>query len=119
MPARLSGFDRVGRDDAGGPDGRSKGRDPGAGFRAAGDCVALYDLYRSGDIDKARLLQNVLLKASKVIQSEHAIAGIKFVMDQRGYHGGIPRSPLVPLTDAYKQRILELLNSIEPALVRA
>jgi 4-hydroxy-2-oxoglutarate aldolase len=82
-------------------------------------CVALYELYRSGEIDKARALQNVLLKASKVVQSEHAIAGIKFVMDQRGYHGGVPRLPLVPLPDAYKQRILETLNAIEPALVRA
>jgi 4-hydroxy-2-oxoglutarate aldolase len=82
-------------------------------------CVALYELYRGGEIDKARTLQNVLLKASKVVQSENAIAGIKFVMDQRGYHGGIPRLPLVPLPDAYKQRILDLLNSIEPALVRA
>lgn len=82
-------------------------------------CVTLYDLYRSGEIDKARALQNVLLKASKVIQSEHAIAGIKFVMDQRGYHGGIPRLPLVPLPDAHKQRVLDLLSSLEPALARA
>jgi 4-hydroxy-2-oxoglutarate aldolase len=82
-------------------------------------CVTLYELYRNGEVDKARALQNTLLKASKVIQSEHAIAGIKFVMDQRGYHGGIPRSPLVPLTDGYKQRIVDLLTSIEPALVRA
>jgi 4-hydroxy-2-oxoglutarate aldolase len=82
-------------------------------------CVALYDLNRSGEIDKARALQNVLLKASKIIQSEHAIAGIKFVMDQRGYHGGVPRSPLVPLPDIHKQRVLDLLNSLEPALVRA
>jgi 4-hydroxy-2-oxoglutarate aldolase len=82
-------------------------------------CVTLNELYRNGEIDKARALQNTLLKASKVIQSEHAIAGIKFVMDQRGYHGGIPRSPLVPLSDLYRQRILDLLNSIEPALVRA
>jgi 4-hydroxy-2-oxoglutarate aldolase len=82
-------------------------------------CVALYDLYRSGEIDKARALQNTLLKAGKVIQSEHAIAGIKFAMDQRGYHGGVPRSPLVPLPDAYKQRVLETLNSLEPAAVRA
>ena len=81
-------------------------------------CVALYDLYRSGEIDKARALQNVLLKASKVIQSEHAIAGIKFVMDQRGYHGGIPRLPLVPLPDVHKQRVLDLLSSLEPALAR-
>ena len=82
-------------------------------------CVALYDLYRSGEIDKARALQNVLLKASKVIQSEHAIAGIKFVMDQRGYHGGIPRLPLVPLPEVHKQRVLDLLSSLEPALARA
>ncbi len=79
-------------------------------------CVQLYDLYRSGEIDKARALQNVLLKASKTIQSEHAIAGIKFAMDQRGYHGGIPRLPLVPLPDAHKQRVLDLLCSLEPAL---
>jgi 4-hydroxy-2-oxoglutarate aldolase len=82
-------------------------------------CVTLYDLYRSGEIDKARALQNVLLKASKTIQSEHAIAGIKFAMDQRGYHGGIPRLPLVPLPDAHKQRVLDLLASLEPALARA
>jgi 4-hydroxy-2-oxoglutarate aldolase len=82
-------------------------------------CVALYDLYRNGEVDRARALQNTLLKASKVIQSEHAIAGIKFAMDQRGYHGGIPRSPLVPLPEAYKQRVLEMLNSLEPALARA
>jgi 4-hydroxy-2-oxoglutarate aldolase len=82
-------------------------------------CVALYDLYRNGEVDKARALQNTLLKAGKVIQSEHAIAGIKFAMDQRGYHGGVPRSPLVPLPDAYKQRVLDTLNSLEPALARA
>ncbi|HEX4379000.1 MAG TPA: dihydrodipicolinate synthase family protein [Candidatus Acidoferrum sp.] len=82
-------------------------------------CVALYDLYRNGEIDKARALQNTLLKAGKVIQSEHAIAGIKFAMDQRGYHGGVPRSPLVPLPDAYKQRVLETLHTLEPAAVRA
>jgi 4-hydroxy-2-oxoglutarate aldolase len=82
-------------------------------------CVALYDLYSTGEIDKARALQNVLLNASKVVQSENAIAGIKFAMDQRGYHGGIPRLPLVPLPDVQKQRVLDLLHSLEPALVRA
>jgi len=82
-------------------------------------CVALFDLYRNGEIDKARALQNTLLKASKVIQSEHAIAGIKFAMDQRGYHGGIPRLPLVPLPEVHKQRVLDMLHSLEPALARA
>ncbi len=82
-------------------------------------CVTLYELYRNGEIDKARALQNTLLKASKVIQSEHAIAGIKFAMDQRGYHGGIPRlAARCRCPMLHKQRVLDMLNSLEPALVR-
>src|ERR1700742_3162209 len=79
-------------------------------------CVTLYELYRNGEIDKARVLQNTLLKAGKVIQSQLSTAGIKFAMDQRGYHGGIPRQPLVPLPDVHKQKVLDLLTSLEPAL---
>ncbi len=82
-------------------------------------CVALFELVRGGHTDKARELQNLLLKVSKVIASEHAIAGLKFAMDQRGYRGGIPRLPLVPIADTYKQRIVEALASLEPALARA
>jgi 4-hydroxy-2-oxoglutarate aldolase len=82
-------------------------------------CVELFELSRGAHIEKARELQNVLLKVSKVIASEHAIAGLKFAMDQRGYRGGIPRLPLVPLTEAYKQRILESLASLDPVAARA
>jgi len=81
-------------------------------------CVALFDLVRDAQTEKARELQNILLKASKVIQSEHAIAGLKFAMDQRGYRGGIPRLPLVPLAGAYKQRIAEALAVLEPVAAR-
>jgi 4-hydroxy-2-oxoglutarate aldolase len=82
-------------------------------------CVAQYHFVRDGQFDKARELQKVLLKASTVILSEVGIAGIKFVMDQRGYRGGIPRLPLVPPSDATKQRLSELLASLEPVAARA
>ncbi len=82
-------------------------------------CVELFELSRAARIEKARELQNVLLKVSKVIASEHAIAGLKFAMDQRGYRGGIPRLPLVPLAESYKQRILESLASLDPVAARA
>ena len=81
-------------------------------------CVALFELVRHAQSEKAHELQQILLKASKVIQSEHAIAGVKFVMDQRGYRGGVPRLPLVPLSEAYKQRIVESMACIEPAMAR-
>jgi 4-hydroxy-2-oxoglutarate aldolase len=82
-------------------------------------CVELFELARAGHIEKARELQTALLKASKVVASEHAIAGVKFVMDQRGYRGGIPRLPLVPIPETYKQRILESLARLEPVAARA
>jgi dihydrodipicolinate synthase/N-acetylneuraminate lyase len=39
-------------------------------------------------------------------------------MNQRGYRGGIPRLPLVPLTEAHKQLILESLASLQPQVAR-
>ena len=56
-------------------------------------CAAMYQLYRAGQFDLARELQTVLVRASKTIVSELGIAGVKFVMDQRGYRGGHPRLP--------------------------
>ena len=82
-------------------------------------CVELYELTRRGQIETARELQKSLLRASKLIVSELGIPGVKFVMDQRGYHGGEPRLPLLPLADAAKRRVLELLATFEPAAARA
>lgn len=82
-------------------------------------CVELYMLTRGGQLDKARELQKALLRASKAIVSEAGIAGVKFVMDQRGYRGGLPRLPLQPVSEPSKQRLLELLATLEPVAARA
>ena len=82
-------------------------------------CVELYELARAGQHEKARELQKVLLRASKLLVSELGIAGVKFAMDQRGYRGGIPRLPLQPLQHEQKKRVSDLLMAMEPAAVRA
>lgn len=82
-------------------------------------CVELFDLFRRGQHDRARVLQSILLRASKLVVSECGIAGVKCVMDQRGYHGGVPRLPLLPLHDEQKKRLTELLAAFEPAAMRA
>src|SRR5437899_4753194 len=82
-------------------------------------CAELYEVTRRGQMETAGELQKSLLRASKVIASEMGIPGVKFVMDQRGYRGGLPRLPLLPLSDAAKRRILELLATLEPATARA
>jgi 4-hydroxy-2-oxoglutarate aldolase len=82
-------------------------------------CVALFDAAQSGAREKARELQVVVLKAAAAIVGEAGIAGIKFIMDQRGYKGGTPRLPLVPPTEAAKHRMLEALSLLEPVAARA
>ena len=82
-------------------------------------CVELYELFRQGKQEKARELQEVILRASKLVVSECGIAGVKYAMDQRGYRGGIPRLPLLPLKDEQKKRVNALLETLEPAAMRA
>ena len=82
-------------------------------------CVALYELFRQGHHEKARELHSLIVRASKLIVSECGIAGVKYVMDQRGYHGGVPRLPLLPLQDEQKKRLSEFLVELEPAAMRA
>jgi 4-hydroxy-2-oxoglutarate aldolase len=54
-----------------------------------------------------------------LIASELGLTGVKYAMDQRGYRGGLPRLPLLPLHDEQKKRLSELLATLEPAAVRA
>jgi 4-hydroxy-2-oxoglutarate aldolase len=82
-------------------------------------CVALYELIHQGQHQKARELHEVILRASKLIVSECGIAGVKYVMDQRGYRGGLPRLPLLPPKDEQKKRLTGLLETLEPAVMRA
>jgi 4-hydroxy-2-oxoglutarate aldolase len=82
-------------------------------------CVALFELVRQGRHDEARELQTVVARASKLMVSECGIAGVKYAMDQRGYSGGLPRRPLLPLHDEEKKRLNELLAASEPAAMRA
>src|ERR1700719_1280222 len=80
-------------------------------------CATLYELFRQGQWEKARELQKVLLRVSNTIVSKFGIAGVKCVMDQRGYRGGKPRLPLQPLTDEHKARISSILATIEQPIM--
>jgi 4-hydroxy-2-oxoglutarate aldolase len=82
-------------------------------------CAALHKLYRAGQFERAGELQTILVRASKIMMSEMGIAGVKFAMDQRGYRGGDPRLPLLPLDEAQKKRLLDVMAIVEPASVAA
>jgi len=78
-------------------------------------CAELYDLFERGQYEQARHRQLILAKASKHIVSEQGIPGVKYAMDLRGYHGGPPRLPLLPLTEETKRSIADVVSQLHPA----
>jgi len=81
-------------------------------------CVELFHLFQNGRHEEARGLQLQLVGASKLVISENGIAGLKFGMDVRGYKGGIPRPPLLPLKEEKKNAIASLVAELHPAAAR-
>jgi len=78
-------------------------------------CAQLFEYFQAGQHDSARELQLLLAKASRRVVSEGGIAAVKYVMDLRGYQGGPPRLPLLPLNGEKKQQIAAIISSLQPA----
>jgi 4-hydroxy-2-oxoglutarate aldolase len=76
-------------------------------------CATLFQLFKQGQLEKAKDLQKSLLRASRLVVSEMGIAGVKYVMDGRGYRGGIPRLPLPALSAEQKAKLAAFLASLE------
>jgi len=81
-------------------------------------CVELYQLFRQGRHEEARLVQLQLVQASKAVVSEGGIPGLKYAMDLRGYQGSYPRPPLLPLKEEKKSAIAAAVGELYPAAAR-
>lgn len=74
-------------------------------------CVELYETARAKDSQRALILQQRLLLAAIKVVGELGIPGVKYAMDRLGYHGGPPRPPLLPLSEAQKREVDTALAS--------
>jgi 4-hydroxy-2-oxoglutarate aldolase len=68
-------------------------------------CCELYERYMKGDVEEARRLHSKLFRLNQSVSGSGGVAAVKGAMDLAGYHGGPPRLPLLPLTEAQKQKI--------------
>ena len=80
-------------------------------------CVEIFALSRADEREKARDLAQKLLAPAKMFGSQYGISGLKYALDRRGYYGGPPRLPLLPLNEPAKHEIDAMLANLayEPA----
>ncbi len=70
-------------------------------------CCELYHLYLSQKTEEAIKLHNFLNNLSGNTIGKFGVAGVKFALDIRGFFGGDPRIPLLPVKPDDKKQIIE------------
>jgi len=79
---------------------------------APGLCVELYRLFAQGRVEEARKVQEALIPLNRAVVPVYGIAGLKFALDRLGYFGGLPRPPLLPLSDKGRIEIESILRAM-------
>lgn len=72
-------------------------------------CVEIVELFKRGELDKARELQLRMVPVNKAVTATYGIPGLKRAMDLMGYSGGYPRKPLQPLEVAKSENLMKIL----------
>ena len=75
------------------------------------ECVELYERCRTGRWEEARALQARLLPVNQAVGGYLGIPGVKAAMDMRGWYGGPPRLPLLPLGESEQSSLRSILTS--------
>ena len=76
---------------------------------APSECAEILRLFRAGDHDEARALQLRMIAPNAAVTSRFGIAGLKSALELVGLNGGVPREPLLPLTDSEQAAVKQAL----------
>ena len=76
-------------------------------------CVRLFELTRDGRHAEAAELQRRLVPVAKLVGSQHGVPGLKAALRLAGCDAGLPRPPLVPVSEAVTASLREVLVSFE------
>ena len=76
-------------------------------------CAEAYDAVRRGDTERAEELRKNVVTPVAGLVPKFGVAGIKYALDRLGYYGGMPRAPLLPVSESAKLEIDNLLTSLK------
>jgi 4-hydroxy-2-oxoglutarate aldolase len=75
-------------------------------------CVEIYEAAGAVDRAKAQALAQKLVLPAKMLLMDYGIGGLKYAQDRLGYYGGLPRLPLLGVSDAGKVEIDTMLANL-------
>ncbi|MGH9452160.1 MAG: dihydrodipicolinate synthase family protein [Terriglobia bacterium] len=79
-------------------------------------CIGFYEASRRGDVKAVSKLRDRLWILAQQVTGPYGIPGIKYALDLSGYHGGIPRPPLLPLGPSDRRKVARALKRARAGL---
>jgi 4-hydroxy-2-oxoglutarate aldolase len=75
-------------------------------------CAEIYKAAGAGDRAKAQTLAQKLVPPAKMLLMDYGIGGLKYAQDRMGFYGGLPRLPLLGVSDEGKAEIDAMLANL-------
>lgn len=79
-------------------------------------CLAIFRAFKSGETDRAGMLQSKLSPLAAAVTTRFGIGGLKAALEMTGFVGGVVRAPLRAPDDEARQEIRTLLAAAETVL---
>ena len=73
--------------------------------------------FQQGKHEEARALQQRMIPPNAAVTASFGVPGLKAALDMLGYYGGSPRSPMLPLPEAQKETLRNIL--VEAGILQA
>ena len=77
---------------------------------APGECAAICEAFRTGDLARAGRLQERVAPVHHAVVGKLGVPGVKAALDLIGLAGGDPRPPLLPIRERERRQIAEVLQ---------
>jgi len=75
-------------------------------------CLSIEEAVRTRELSSAAELQERANCAANAATTRYGVAGLKYAMQLRGYYGGNPRLPMLPVGEEAKSQITEAFQGI-------
>lgn len=72
-------------------------------------CCDIVSLFKHGKHEDVRELQQRMIPPNTAVTARFGVPGLKAALDMLGYYGGPPRSPMLPLPDAQKESLRNIM----------
>ena len=83
---------------------------------APGAVMALYRAVAAADYKRAGMIQRIISPAAGAVTEKYGIAGLKGAMQFEGLQPGLPRRPLLPLTEPQQQDLQQVFRRMNSEL---